>query len=287
MSGIPFKPGINFNQGDVLLNIDAQEFRLTLEGQRASFLNVLTGMLADMKSDYPESFPLWQAYVQNYRFGQLLHNLPETKTAEERFFLTSKQVYTLFFQIKTSEERLRKYQILAPFAGTITEANVDMGGMVSPGQALGTIAHRLAYELEAGIPLLLARSMRIGDRYVFRSNELEGSWNGTVVRINNLIDSGTQNIPVYFRLEGTGLREGLYLECEVEGQELEDVVVIPQRLLGRDETVLVLQKDLITKKPVQQIDFRQDSVVVQGLSSKDALILNQFDVPMAGKKVKM
>ncbi|NJL15421.1 MAG: hypothetical protein HC913_22060, partial [Microscillaceae bacterium] len=158
---------------------------------------------------------------------------------------------------------------------------------VSPGQALGTIAHRFASRIGSRNPPPLSKKYADSDRYLFRSNELESSWNGTVVRINNLIDPSTQNIPVYFRLEGQDLRAGLYLECEVEGKEWEEVVVIPQRLLARDETVLVLQNDLITKKPVQQIDFRQDSVVVQGLTTKDIVILNQFDVPMAGKKVKM
>ncbi|MEN0006656.1 MAG: HlyD family efflux transporter periplasmic adaptor subunit [Bacteroidota bacterium] len=283
----PFKAGIDFKKGETLVRIDREEFELSLESQRSAFLNVLTGMLPDLKSDYPDSYDQWLTYVKGYQFGNALKVLPEPKSTEEKFYLTTNQVYQLFFQIKSLEERLSKYTIAAPYSGTITASNIDVGSLVSPGQPLGTIANRLNYELEAGVPISVAERLKKGDKITFANNQLTGSWTGTVVRINKIVDPATQNIPVYFRLEGKGLKSGMYLEGAIEANMQEGVMVIPSAALGRDESVLVLQGDVIRRKAVTPIDFLQDSIVVKGLVEQDVVILNQFDIPVEGSKVAL
>jgi len=282
-----FKAGVDFNEGDILIKIEETEFALSLESQRSAFLNVLTGMLPDLKSDYPDSYQQWLAYTSNYESGASLQPLPTPKSTEEKFFLTTNQVYSLFFQIKSLEERLTKYQIIAPYSGTITAANIDIGSLVSPRQPLGTIANRINYELEAGIPLKVASSLKIGDQVTFTSNEVDGKWTGRVVRINNLVDPSTQNIPVYFSLQGNGLRSGMYLEGKIASSSLGQVSLIPTTALSRDESVLLLQNNVITRKTVQPVEFLTDSVVIKGLNNNDLVILNQFELPVEGSKIEL
>jgi len=216
----------------------------------------------------------------------VLAPLPEAKSIEEKFYLTTNQVYNLYFQIKSLEERLTKYDIIAPFHGTITASNIDVGGLVSPGQPLGTITNRIHYELEAGVPLSLGNKLKKGHQITFTSNDIAGSWVGEVIRINNLVDPSTQNIPVYFRLKGKDLIAGMYLEGKIGSSSSEEVALIPSVALGRDERVLVFENNVITRKAVEPIDFLTDSVIVKGLSNNDLLILNQFDFPAEGVKVE-
>ncbi|MEM9886578.1 MAG: efflux RND transporter periplasmic adaptor subunit [Bacteroidota bacterium] len=280
-----FKAGINFKKGETLIRIDSKEFKLNLDAQRAALLNVLTGILADLKSDYSDSYEQWVSYVEAYNFTENLAKLPEPQSSAEKFFLASNQVYSLYYQIKSAEERLRKYAIHAPYTGTITTTNVDVGSLVSPGQALGTISNRLQYELEAGIPLRIASRLKSGDQVIFKSNEVEGTWKGRVVRINNLVDASTQNIPVYFSLQGRGLRAGMYLEGEMAADEITNTTTIPNSALSRDESVLILDEDRISRKNVQPIDFLTDSIIVKGLTNSDLVILNEFDMPVEGSRV--
>ncbi len=286
-TSLVFKAGINFNKGDILVKIDQQEFALNLEAQRSAFLNALTGILPDLKSDYPDSYEQWLAYVDAYHFGNALQELPEPKSSEEKFFLTSNQVYHLFFQIKSLEERLSKYTIYAPYAGTITAANIDIGSLVSPGQPLGTISNRYQYELEAGVPMKAINHLKIGTKVQFTNHQTQGIWTGRVARINNIVDPQTQNIPVYFRLEGKDLRTGMYLEGQIKADQLDAITVIPNKALGRDKSVLILQQDVILRKAVQPIEFLTDSIIVEGLESGDLVILDQFDIPVEGSKVEL
>lgn len=280
-----FKAGSNFKKGETLVRIDSREFQLNLEAQRASFLNVLTGVLPDLKSDYPDSYQQWFDYVNIYNFGESLAELPEPKSVEEKFLLTTNQVYSLYFQIKALEDRLRKYRIRAPYTGTVTTANIDVGSTVAPGQPLGTISNRVQYELEAGIPIEVANQMKIGSKLTFTSNKIAGEWIGSVVRINNLVDVSTQNIPVFFSLQGKNIRAGMYLEAELKTEGTQQASLIPSTALGRDESVLLLQQDVIVRKPIEIIDFKKDSVLVLGLGDTDMIILNQFDLPVEGIKV--
>ena len=282
-----FKEGNRFGLGQSLISIDSKEFSLNLESQRSSFLNTLTAMMPDLKEDYATNYKAWLRYVEAYKIGASLQSLPQTKSDSEKYFITSRGVYSSYYAIKALEERLTKYAISAPYNGIITVSNVDVGGLVSPGQVLGEIISTDGYELEAGVALDVANKLKIGDQLVFSSNEQTGVWNGKVVRIGGTVDSQTQNVPVYFSISGPNLRPGMYLEGAYNTQNFDDVFVIHSSVLGRDESVLVLEKDLIVRKPVQPIEYVQDSVLVKGLANKDQLILNQFSEPVEGQKVSL
>ncbi|MEM6843889.1 MAG: HlyD family efflux transporter periplasmic adaptor subunit [Bacteroidota bacterium] len=282
-----FKAGQYFRQGERLLYLDSREFALSLEAQRSAFLNILTGIMPDLKADYPDNYPQWLTYVRAYNRGESLQSLPETTSEGEKYFITSNQVYNTFYSIKAQEERLSKYTIRAPYAGLVTDTRVDIGGMVSPGQMLGTMISSTDYELEAGVNLEAANNLNVGDQLTFRSNEIAGSWIGEVVRINGVVDPQTQNIPVFFRMEGPALKSGMYLEGEFAARRYQNVFVIPQTALSRDESVLLLEENVIIRKPITPVEYLRDSIIVRGLAEGDQLIINQLGTPVEGKKVSM
>ena len=281
------KEGVSFNKGDLLIALDATEFSLQLEAQRSAFLNILTGMMPDLKADYPDSYEQWLTYVQEYQSGQELKELPIPKNENEKYFITANQVYNTYFTIKAAEERYRKYQIIAPYSGIVTQTNIDKGSLVSPGQLLATIINNRQFELEAGVGLEVASKLKVGDKVIFKSNELKGEWIGTVIRMSDILDAKTQNIPIYFSIIGKNLKAGMYLEGNFKGDSFEDVVSIPSTALTRDNKVLLLENNSILGKEVELVEVMQDSVLVRGLVDKDVLISNQFNVPVEGLKLSM
>ncbi|MDP5140255.1 MAG: HlyD family efflux transporter periplasmic adaptor subunit [Spirosomaceae bacterium] len=285
--GVNFKNGVSFSKGDVLLKLDNREFRLALEAQRSAFLNSLTSLMPDMKSDYADNYPNWLKYIQSYKTGTALPPLPETLSDKEKYYVTTYQIYSQYYTIKSQEERLSKYQIIAPYSGMITTATIDVGGLVSPGQPLGTIINSYNYELEAGVDIATSQYLTVGSKLTFKSNELPGSWTGTLIRKSTVLDPATQNIAVYFRLIGKGITSGMYLESEYQSGKLENVAVLPSSVVRRDNTVLILANGVISSKAVETVSYMTDSVAVKGLSGSDVVILNDFQTPVIGKKVAM
>ncbi|MBV6656118.1 MAG: hypothetical protein KI786_20300, partial [Mameliella sp.] len=80
---------------------------------------------------------------------------------------------------------------------------------------------------------------------------------------------------------------GMYLEGKLTIQNLESVSLIPNEALGRDERVLVLEENVITRKSVEPVAFLTDSIIIRGLRNDDLVILNQFDIPAEGIKVAL
>ncbi|MBV6645074.1 MAG: HlyD family efflux transporter periplasmic adaptor subunit, partial [Cyclobacteriaceae bacterium] len=258
-----------------------------LEAQRSAFLNIMTGIMPDVKADYPDSYEYWLAYVENYESGQSLAPLPTVKSDAERYFLTSNQVYSTFYTIKAQEERLSKFRVIAPYSGLVTAAHVDRGTLVAPGQMLGTIISNGNYELEAAASIEVVAQLKIGDQISFSNNSLDGRWTGSVIRINDIVDPRTQNIPVYLDIWGEGLRVGMYLEGSVDGVAHKGVFAIPASVLTRDEKVLLLQDNTIGSKQVELVEMMEDSILVKGLTNDDLLVINSFEVPVEGLKLSL
>ncbi len=285
-SSVALKEGANFDKNAPIILIDSREFALALEAQRSAFLNLLTNMMPDMKSDFPESYPDWKTYIENYKAGISLPELPEPKSEKEKYFIITYQIYSQYFNIKSQEERLSKYTIHAPYAGTIIQSNIDVGSLVSPGQPLGTIAHRNNFELKAGLNTAAANAIKIGDVVTFSSNEGAGNFQGKLVRVNKTIDPQTQNMTAFFQVRGTKVNAGMYLEGDLNTSTLQNVAIIPTAAINRDNGVMVLENNTIKVKTVEPLEYTTQYVAVRGLNAGDQLILNQFNVPMEGALVK-
>ncbi len=281
----PFKAGTSFRKGEVLLRIDSQEFGLQLDAQRSSFLNILTGMMANMKADYPTNYQSWLSYISSYEIGKSLPTLPETKSDSEKYYVTSNQVYTTYYTIKALESRLSKYTITAPFDGTISMANVDKGGLVSPAQLLGSFISDREYEIAAEVALELENEIKIGRKIQFKSKELGKTFDATIVRSTNLIDPTTQSIPVFLEVKGENLKSGLYLEGQINTSSYPNSYTIHKELLMRDGNVYILKDSIISKKEVTILGTDRDSLIVSGLAENDKLLLNRFQTPVSGLKI--
>ncbi|MEO1487104.1 MAG: HlyD family efflux transporter periplasmic adaptor subunit [Bacteroidota bacterium] len=285
MGDKPFKAGTSYRKGETILRMDDQEFALNLESQKSAFLNILTGMMPDMQADYPENYGPWLDYINSYETGKPLPQLPETKSSPEKYFLTSRQVYNTYYNIKAQEERLSKYTLKAPYSGSLSVALVDNGGLVSPGQSLGTFFSDRDYEIESAVPLRLAKALEAGQLIEFYNKEMAKKFKAKVVRINNIVDPDTQNIPVFLKISDTDLRSGMYLEGFVNSSSFENSVNVPAYAVNRDNTVHVLENGVILKKEVDVLNTTDKEVVIRGLTDNTQLVLTTFDNPVSGLKI--
>ncbi|MBP2831086.1 HlyD family efflux transporter periplasmic adaptor subunit [Aquimarina sp. U1-2] len=281
----PFKTGNSFKKGQVILRINATEFSYNVQSQKNAFLNILTGIMPDLKADYPDNYQNWLSYVNSYDVSKSLPPLPEPKSDSEKYFVTSNSVYNTYYQIKSQENRLGKYTIVAPFDGSLTDTRVDAGGLVSPGQPLGTFISRDNYEIETAVSFAVSKDLKEGDIVTFSATEDSDEYEAKVVRINDVVDAQTQNIPIFFSVDNPELKAGLYLQGKVMNRTYDNAVRLPKKTIYRDETVHILQNDVIVKKPVELLNTQLDSITVRGLESGDKVILNTFDNPVSGLKI--
>ena len=131
--GKAFKEGTSFRKGELLLSLDDSKFRYNLNAQKSQFVSALVNAMADVQLDYPNEFSTWNTFLQAIDVEKSLPALPEATNQQLRNFLNNKNIYNLYYSIKSQEETLRDYRIYAPFSGSVTMAMIDVGDLVRPG----------------------------------------------------------------------------------------------------------------------------------------------------------
>lgn len=281
-----FKAGSSFRKGDVLFQIDNKDQLYALYAQRSSLLNAITVMLPDFKFDYPESFSKWESYLNAFEIETPTSALPEASSDKEKLYLSGKNVYNLYYNIKSQEDRLSDYTIRAPFSGVFLSVNVYPGSLVSPSVVLGQIMNTSRYELIAPVAMNELEFVSPGQQVSLYARELNKTWTGRVSRISNQIDQSTQSVPVYITVSGSGLKDGVFVEGALDGNTLQDVVVLPRTAISNDQ-IWVHENGTVKPMDVQVHSRAGEEVVLGGVTASEEVVVSSINNLYEGQKVKL
>ena len=126
------KKGSNFKKGDRIVSINNTDAMLGLKARKSGYLTLITNLLPDIKIDHNSNFQAWEQFYLDIDISKPLPQLPETKSMKEKNFIVSRNVITEYIAILADEERLKKYQIYAPFEGSVLETFTDQGAVLNP-----------------------------------------------------------------------------------------------------------------------------------------------------------
>jgi len=284
----PFKKGTYFNKGDVMLRVDNTENRLNIQAQKATLLNGIAAIMPDLKIDYPESFPAWEAYLSSFSVDDPIKALPAPANQREKLFIAGRNLQSQYYNIKGQEERLSKFTLYAPFSGVLTTANINDGAVIRPGQLLGELMATGYYEMLATVPLSQLNFLKPGGEVKLYSEDIDGEWTGKVRRISDQIDPQTQTVGVYVGVSGKNLREGMYLRGEAAAKALNNVVEIDRDLLIDEREVYAIRNDtLLVLLPVTVQKFNRETVIVSGLPNGTQLLTSDVAGAYDGMRVNL
>ena len=283
-----FKIGSRFAKGSVMLQIDSEEAKLNLLSQKSTLQNAITQLMPDLKIDYPESFEHWVAYLKQFDIEKPILAFPEPLNDKEKFFIATRNIHSQYYNIKSAETRLSKYNINAPFSGVITQASINAGSLVRVGQKLGELMNTNNYELEATVRLADLNYIKVGSVVSLHSGDIEGVWNGRVKRISDQIDGGTQTVIVYIGVTGNGLKEGMYLRGGVKLNNIENAFELSRDLLVNQSKVYKIQDDsILILQDVNVIKSTETTVIVNGLENGTQLLKEVFPGIFEGMVVEV
>ncbi|MBN1782447.1 efflux RND transporter periplasmic adaptor subunit [bacterium] len=261
----PFRAGLFFEAGQVLLKIDDGVFRNNVLAQRSALMNQITLLLPDLQIDFPNSAVIWQDYLSGYDIHQNLGPLPEASSDQERYYIASRNIYQQYYTIKSMEATLEKYTIRAPFPGIIATTEVNPGTLIRTGQKLGELAGTGLYEMEASVTLDEAEQLRTGQPVKMTSEDMPGEFRGTIQRINSVLDRASMTVKVYIHSRDQRLRDGMYMSATAQGSAIPDVVRLKRDLLVGNQ-VYVVRDSVLTLHPVTVVSEKGEYVLVRGLT---------------------
>lgn len=281
-----FKPGITYRNGEVLLQLNSDEYRANLRAQKSTLYNQIVAALPDLRFDYADAFQKWEDYVTSFDVEEPLRPLPQTTSNKEKLFIAGRNINSTWFNVKNVEERLTKYTIYAPFNGVLTEAGLDKGVLVRPGQKLGEFINPSIYELEVAVNSSYVDLLKVGNTVTLNNIERTNTWKGKVTRLNSLVDPNTQTIQAFIRVNGKGLREGMYLEATLTAKQEDNTFEISRKLIVENKKLFVLENGILTLKEVEPVHFTEKTAVVRGLPDGTEILERMLPGAYDGMAVK-
>lgn len=282
-----FREGNAFSKGAVLVTMDDTEAKANLVAQKSSFLNTLSGVMSDIRIDFPNEFDKWTNYLAKFSVEEAIRPMPEVKSEKEKLFITARGLYTAYYNIKSAEARLDKYALRAPFHGVVTEANIEPGTLVRQGQKLGEFISDEVFELEVSLKASDLTFVKAGDQVTLTSNEIAGEWSGKITRINNRLDPQTQTVNLFVEVSGKGLREGMFLNANIAIDEIENAFSINRKMLNDQGELYVLRDSVLSFEKVDVVRFTESEAIIKGLENGTLVPAEPVPGAYPGMRIKL
>ena len=281
-----FKPGQEYKRGQTLIRINSSEYYASVQSAKSNLYNTIAAIMPDLRLDFPEVFPKWQTYLSNFDLQKGTPELPKMTSEKENYFMTGRGIVSNYYNVKNLEQRLSKFNISAPFSGVLTEALVTEGTLIRNGQKLGEFIDPTVYEMQVAISKSYVSLLKVGETVNLSNLEKTETYSGTVSRINGSIDPTTQTVTAFIEVKDDALKEGMYLEAQVNVKQEENAIEIDRNLLLENNEIFVVRDSLLDVVPVKPIYFSDTKVVLKDVPNGTIILSRPLQGAFVGLLVK-
>ena len=293
-----------FEAGAELLRIDPTDYQFQVVQAEAQIAQAQLSLETE-EAQAEVARKEWQSLGKG-EASPLLRRVPQIARAKAA--LSSAQA-----ALAQAERNLEKTRINAPFAGRVLRKNVDIGQYVTPGTPVATIYSVDYAEIRLPLPdeelayVDLPLSYR-GDGSQKRQpvvllrtefGQRQHSWTGRIVRTDGTIDPQTRMIHAIAQVAdpyGRGpdpdrppLAVGMFVEAEIQGRLMQDVVTLPRAALrGEDQVLIVDPESRLRFRRVNVVRLERERVLIDsGLKEGELVSLATLTTVVDGMKVQV
>lgn len=271
--------GTRVRKGDLLLEIAAPEIDLQLSQAIAARAQLVS--TAELAAS---SFTRWQALRTQDAVSQQELDERQSAMVQARSTLAAADA-----NIQRLRELTAFQRIVAPFSGTITRRNVEVGDLVDAGnggaaKALFTLAQTDALKIYLFVPQAYAQAIQPGAQVnVLQPDQPNKVIRGTIARSAGAIDAASRTLQIEVAVPNADgkLLAGTYVNVALPTQARKTLTVPTNSLLLRAEGPrigVVAADGHIRLQPVTLgADFGLTVEVLSGISATDRLVINPPD----------
>jgi len=282
-----FRSGQAYRKGEPIIRINAAEYAASVQSAKSNLYNQITSVMPDLRLDYPDIYPKWATYLQDFELDKTTPQLPSLDSDQEKFFITGRGILTSYYNVKNLEQRLAKFIIRAPYNGVLTEALVTEGTLVRAGQKLGEFINTDRYELEVALSKKYSDLLQVGRKVELNDLENSETYTGTVSRINSKVDQASQTVKAFIDVSHPALKEGMYLEANLFAREEPNALEIDRSLLLEDDKIFVVRDSILDLIDVIPVYFTDKNVVIKGVPEETMILSKPVVGGYAGMLVKV
>jgi len=298
-----FVPGGFVRRGDVLLRIDDADYRNVLAQRESELEQTITELeIEHGRQDIAErDYRELQKELEPDNKALVLRE-PQLRSAEAR-------VQAARTAVEQARLDLDRTAVRAPFDAQVLAREVNLGSQVSTGDVLGRLVGVHTYWIETTVPLDKLRWLHFPE-------SVDDAGSPVTIRHRTAWDAGQTREGRLFRLIGElegdsrlarvlvevedplaqlpeargapGLIIGTFVECRIQGREVEGAVRLPRGHIRKGDTVWIMDGDQLAIRDVE-IVFQdgQFAYIRGGLSDRDAVVTTSLATVREGVKLRL
>ncbi|MFT5244044.1 MAG: multidrug efflux pump subunit AcrA (membrane-fusion protein), partial [Psychroserpens sp.] len=166
------------------------------------------------------------------------------------------------------------------------EALVTEGSLIRNGQKLGEYIDPSVYEMEVALSKTYASLLKVGESVELNNIEHTETYSGKVSRVNGSIDPTTQTITAFVEVKNEALKEGMYLEANLNAKEEDDVIEISRNLFLDTEQIFTVRDSVLHLIDVTPVYFSDSKVILRAVPDGTVILSKPVPGAYAGMLVK-
>jgi len=295
-------PGGHFSRGDILMQLDPQDYELAFRQQKNGVIQAQNNLEIEQGNQIVAAREL-----------ELLGE--QVTESEKRLMLRGPQLQTLENELEIAQAKLdqarldlERTTLKAPFNGIVQTREVNIGSWVSTASTVATLVGTDSFWVEVSIPEEQLQWVHIpsGNGDVGSTVRIynPSSWGsdryrtGQVVQLLPTLETQGRMARLLIEVEDPmSLREGnesqpkvligSFVRVSIEGKIVENVMILTRDYLRNGNTLWVYEPDgTLGIREVNIVFKNQDIVLVNGaISEKDELVVSSLSTPIAGMKL--
>ncbi len=299
-----FREGGFFDAGEVLLNLDDRDYELALASAEAQ--------VAQAQSALEQELALAKVVEDDWK--QLGKPAPALGLRKPQIAAARADLLSAQAQLERARIDLERTRIRAPYDGRVLEQNADVGQFVTVGADLGRVYATDYVEIRLPLSGRQLEFVDLPERFrddeesaagagdgpevvlTARFGRTSHEWTGRIVRAEGAIDTSSRQLYVVAQVDdpyarGPGgrppLRIGQFVEADIAGRRLEDVIVLPAAALREGSEVLVVDEgSRLQRRPVNVVWGDGEPVVIDtGLAAGELVATTPMSVAANGTLV--
>ena len=263
-----FRPGASFARGDVLVRIEADDYRLAVERTLAE-IEAARSELALLEAQAAAEKQVWDQQFADRKIPDLVAKVPQIAAVKAR--IQSGEAARA-----AAELSLERTVVRAPFAGRVLDTRLDVGQVVGAGVTVGSIFSDDSLEIAA--PVSSEELALLGDAVgrpalVAREGDAGAPLAAEVVRQSAALDELTRLRTLFLAAEDpAGLTLGEFVAVEIRGDTAPGVYRVPVASLTSRNQVWVVEDGSLRQREVDVIGNDDSVAVVRAFDAGDGIV---------------
>jgi RND family efflux transporter MFP subunit len=299
-----FNVGGFVSQDDVLLRIDPRDYQTNLLRAQAAIESAESN-LAQEKGRTQVALREWQKLPKGSQRSQEAKDLYLRKPQLE---LAQAQLLAAHADLNTAKDNLERTIIRAPYDALIRKKHSDLGQFVSAGTPLAELFSVESAEVRLPIPQSKLAYLDLPgltgyadgspiDLYTDVAGEVK-HWTAQLHRTEGTFDERSRVLYTVARIQDPyglhdtnkePLRIGTFVNANIEGRELADIITLPRYVLRAGNSVWVVDERMqLRNRKVTLLRAGGDRVYISaGLDEGDLVSLTRLDNSFDGSRVQI